>query len=121
MSLYIAVGSSPENAPLRVLRRHELARTIAGKQVQTDSSTPERKRLQVTEHFHKDGRYLRESQGREALGYYRFDEDAVCVQRFREGSWQCKIAVVDGQGRMWFIRSLEPAHFEQVVVSEIPK
>lgn len=117
----LAADLQPEKQALRALRSNELARTISGKQVQTYALTPESRRFQRTEHFYQNGRYRGELHGREAEGTYRIKGDAVCVST-RAGSWQsCRIAIVDAQGRMWFVRSLEPAHFEQVIVSDIPK
>ena len=120
MALQFATELKSEKPVLRAMRRQELARTISGKRVETDASTPERLRLQVTEDFYKDGRYLRFFHGREALGRYRFQEDAVCVN-WRAGSWECRIAVVDAQGQMWFVRTLDPAEVWPVSISDIPK
>ena len=119
----LATELQPEKQALRALRGNELARTISGKQVQTHASTPESRRLQRSEHFYKDGRYRGEFHGRESLGRYRIEGDAVCVMIGRQaGPWRhCRIAIVDAQGRMWFVRSLEPANFVQVIVSDIPK
>lgn len=121
IALYLATGLQPENHTLKPLRGQELARTISGKQVQTHASTPELLRLQRTEHFYKNGRYRGESHGRESVGKYRIEGDAVCVTTQAGSRQWCRIAIIDPQGRMWFLRSLEPANFEQVIVSAIPK
>jgi hypothetical protein len=115
----LAAELQPEKRALRAVRSNELARTISGKQVQTYPLTPEHIRLQRSELFYRNGRHFGEFHGGEASGRYRIEGDAVCVTTGARR--QCRIAVVDGQGRMWFVRSLDPANFEQVFVSEIPK
>lgn len=109
--------SSP---PLRALPKSELKRLISGRSVTSPANVPSQPDTELVEYFYEGGRYVGHRHGREYLGAYFFQGDALCV-RTSQRAPACRIAIIDSERRLWLVRSLDPASFSESRIGNIPR